>query len=145
LVRPWHEQTAFTPARLRSTPSDHDHRSRGRSAEYGDILLVELAPGPVETRGLDSLRGQNLPSPTPNVAGKTPAELEDTFLDLELITDDLWHFPVAGGTGLSLSSDTSAEGNFAGLSSDGTWILALQCTTCANPAPPFLTVLKVCE
>jgi len=32
------------------------------------ILPVELAPGPVEPRELDSLRGQNLPSPTLPVA-----------------------------------------------------------------------------
>ena len=30
---------------------------------------------------------------------------------------------------------------FTGFTGEGTWILALRCSTCSNPAPPFATVL----
>ena len=32
-----------------------------------------------------------------------------------------------------------------GFTADGTWILGLTCSTCANPAPLFLTVLEPSE
>lgn len=76
---------------------------------------------------------------------QTAAELEQSFLDLELISDEIWHFPFTSGNSLTLSSATSEEGDFPGFSSDGTWVVAMQCTTCANPAPPFLTIVEVCE
>ena len=75
----------------------------------------------------------------------TAGDLEGEFLDLELITDEQWHWSFSGGTSQLLSAATSEEGDFPGIDDTGTWVIALRCTTCANPAPPFLTVLTACE
>ncbi len=79
---------------------------------------------------------------------QTPAELESLFLDLNLIAVESWSSEVPDGTSLALSSLTSdgtATGTpFPGISGEGTWILALQCGSCRNPAPWYLTVLLPC-
>lgn len=70
------------------------------------------------------------------------ADLEAGFLDLEQQHDGLWSQPVADTTAASLDALVDAEGAaFPGLDTDATWILALRCGRCANPAPPVLTVL----
>jgi len=66
------------------------------------------------------------------------SDLEANFLDLELLADELWTLPVANVTQANLS-DIS---DFTGFTADGTWILALRCTSCANPAPLFLTIVQ---
>lgn len=68
---------------------------------------------------------------------ESPAELEADFLDLELLAEETWSYPVAGGT----SADLGAAG-FPGFDGDGTWALALTCGTCPNPAPLFLTLVE---
>lgn len=72
------------------------------------------------------------------------ATLEAHFLDLELLAAELYTMPHPGGrtadlSGLSRVDDGSP---FPGFDADGTWLLALRCRTCANPAPLFLTVLE---
>mgnify|MGYP005741916403 CR=1 FL=1 len=47
----------------------------------------------------------------------------------------------SGTTGFDLATLSG----FTGFSGDGIWILALTCSTCANPAPLFLTVLEPTE
>jgi hypothetical protein len=68
-----------------------------------------------------------------------PDELAEQFLDLELIAEDLYQVPLEGQT----SYDTTEIEGFEGFTKDGTWVLALRCSTCTNPAPPFLTILDV--
>lgn len=68
------------------------------------------------------------------------AELEEQFLDIELIANELWSMEFEGS-----SADLSELQGFSGVDTDHTWILALRCSTCANPAPPVLTVLEGCE
>ncbi|MFN7143462.1 MAG: hypothetical protein ACK4YP_06795 [Myxococcota bacterium] len=63
--------------------------------------------------------------------------LEASFLDLELLAEETWSYPVAGGTSADLGA--LAAGGFPGFHGDGTWALALTCSTCPNPAPLFLT------
>ena len=75
----------------------------------------------------------------------TPADLEANFLDLELIADTQYDLVLEGQTEADLTTLSSDGGAFSGITADGTWILALRCDTCANPAPPFLTTLTVCE
>ncbi len=70
------------------------------------------------------------------------AELEASFLDLELVADELWNFHLPGGTSVDLSTLDSDEGAFPGFQGEGSWILALRCSTCSNPAPLFLTVVE---
>ncbi|MCP4810359.1 MAG: hypothetical protein GY884_33900 [Proteobacteria bacterium] len=71
--------------------------------------------------------------------GLTPADLEGQFLDLELVATELWNMEIDAGTSASLNG---LEGFQGFTRTDGTWILALRCSTCPNPAPLFLTVLE---
>ena len=77
--------------------------------------------------------------------GTTPAELQDQILDLEIIASEIWTFDLPGGSDADLAALTADSGTFDGVSADGTWVLALRCSTCANPTPPFLSVLQACE
>jgi hypothetical protein len=72
------------------------------------------------------------------------AEIEASFLDIELLASDLYTLQLDGGTTASLSGLVTAEGKvFEGFDTSSTWLLALRCTRCTNPAPIFLTVLQV--
>ncbi|MBL6975201.1 MAG: hypothetical protein ISR64_05660 [Deltaproteobacteria bacterium] len=75
----------------------------------------------------------------------TPTDLEKQFLDVELLADEVWTADVASGTTLELIALSGATGPFPGIDDEGTWLLTLRCTTCANPVPPFLTLLKYCQ
>jgi len=73
-------------------------------------------------------------------------ELESRFLELETLADDLWEAEIPAGTSVMLSELMNADGDaFEGIDGEGTWIFALQCGGCANPAPWYLTVLSTCE
>lgn len=75
---------------------------------------------------------------------QTLPELEEQFLDLELIADEFYTTQLDGGTDADLSGLVNAEGEaFAGFTTDGTWLLALRCLQCTNPAPIFLTIVDV--
>ncbi|MDG1480058.1 MAG: hypothetical protein P8R54_10740 [Myxococcota bacterium] len=74
-------------------------------------------------------------------AGASTQDLQEQFLDLELIADKTWSTTLSGTTGFDLAELS----DFTGFTADGTWILGLTCSTCANPAPLFLTVLEPSE
>ena len=77
--------------------------------------------------------------------GLTAADLEGQFLDLELIAGQTWTADHKSGTSADLSLATSTEDGsaFPGFTeTDGTWVFALRCQTCPNPAPLLLTVLE---
>lgn len=77
---------------------------------------------------------------------QTPEQLEGEFLDLELIADEMYRGAVAAGSTQALTGLAKEDGTpFAGISNDGTWILALMCSSCANPAPWYLTLLTPCQ
>lgn len=72
------------------------------------------------------------------------ADLEARFLDLEALADGLWTVTLDGGSAADLADLADADGApFPGFDAgaDATWILALRCSLCANPAPVFLTVI----
>ena len=93
---------------------------RGNDIEFGD--LDQLMIGHYEDLG--------------------PADLEQQFLDIELIAEDIWLLDLTGGTTANLSAATNDSGAFPGVGTSGTWILALRCMTCANPAPPYLALIE---
>jgi hypothetical protein len=83
--------------------------------------------------------------------GKTPAELADQILDIEMIATDIWEIrDFAGGRRADLSAARHREANgtqgdyFEGFGGrpEGTWLVGLMCSLCQNPAPMVLTVLK---
>lgn len=69
-------------------------------------------------------------------------DLAADFLDIESLADGLWTEEVPGGTAVALDDLVDGSGAaFTDFSAEGTWILALRCSLCANPAPKFLTLL----
>lgn len=78
---------------------------------------------------------------------KTPAEMEAEFLDLEEpgYADALYRGEVTTGTSFSLADLATEAGQpFTGIDDSHTWILALFCGRCANPAPWYLSILTTC-
>ena len=77
---------------------------------------------------------------------QTPTELESKFLDIELIATDLYRAVISTGTSVDFSTlKTDAGKAFSGIDATGTWVVALQCGSCRNPAPWYLSVLKPCN
>jgi hypothetical protein len=72
-------------------------------------------------------------------------DIEEQFLDIELISDDLWSIDLVGQSSANLGSASSDTGSFPGLDGTSTYILALRCSRCANPAPLYLAPLSLCE
>ena len=76
---------------------------------------------------------------------ETITELENQFLDLELIAEEMWRGDITSGTTASFSTLTDSDGRpFPGVSADGTWIVALVCGSCLSPAPEYLHVFAPC-
>ena len=75
---------------------------------------------------------------------ESAAELStDKFLSLDRIATELYRADIDSGTTLNFSDLKDADGNkFNGITEDGTWIIGLQCGTCRNPSPLFVTILK---
>ena len=84
-------------------------------------------------------------------AGKTVADLEAGFLDLDQPTEaeggasKSWELHVSKGQTANLAAATgrNGEGAFTDFSADGdgTWLMGLFCSTCQNPAPVIVTIL----
>ncbi len=74
------------------------------------------------------------------------SELEADFLDIESLADEMYLQDISGLPGFELYDLVSEDGSpFGGFTPDGTWLIALRCTTCINPAPPFLGVFEYQE
>ncbi len=77
---------------------------------------------------------------------QTPTELESKFLDLELIATKLYRGVNSSGTKVDFSTlKTDSGESFPGIDDTGTWLVALQCGGCRNPAPLYLSILKPCS
>lgn len=74
---------------------------------------------------------------------QTPAQLESQFLDLQTIATDLYKAEIPYGSVLDFTKLMDDAGHsFPGVDSNGTWLVALICTNCRNPAPYYLTILE---
>lgn len=77
--------------------------------------------------------------------GLSVADLEEQIFDLEYAYTNLWEVDVPTGKSADLADmkERDSGDSFAGFETDeeGTWLLALTCSTCSNPAPVLLTVL----
>ncbi len=74
--------------------------------------------------------------------GMSVADVEGSFLDLEIVASELYEMELFNTFEADLAETSGAGGAFTGFeSTDGTWVLALMCTTCSNPAPLFATVI----
>lgn len=69
--------------------------------------------------------------------------LERRFPELDSLAVSRFVAPVQDAVSVELSALVDAEGRaFSGVSPHHTWLLALTCSTCENPAPPFLAVVQ---
>jgi hypothetical protein len=78
--------------------------------------------------------------------GTTVADLEAQIFDLEIIATEMWEVELeeaAFTADLAQAKSRTSGAAFAGFDrSDGTWAVALMCSTCQNPAPLVLSVLE---
>lgn len=104
----------------------------------------------IQTNALGNSFGNSPGSPTTSITSaivghytQSLSQLEGQFLDLQTIAQDLYTTDIMYGNTLDFTMLKDSSGNsFSGITSDGTWLVALQCGTCQNPAPWYLTVLK---
>ena len=68
-------------------------------------------------------------------------ELENDFFDLDREYQEFWSMSL-DNEGVA---DLSGLEGFGGFDNNSTWLLALQCSTCLNPAPRFITQVVVPE
>jgi len=74
---------------------------------------------------------------------QTPAQLESQFLDLQTIATDLYKADIPSGTVLDFTTLVDQNNkSFPGVDATGTWLVALICSGCRNPAPYYLTILE---
>jgi hypothetical protein len=79
---------------------------------------------------------------------KSESELKQksSILRIDDMADAIYVGDVASGSKLNLSTLKDSSGNsFKGIDSEHTWLLALINTDSKNPAPWYLTFLKVCK
>ena len=74
-----------------------------------------------------------------------PAALQADALSWKQTAADLWENEVVmGEQSATLDGDLSAAGTpFEGITTEGTWLFGLECTSCFTPMPKFLTILAV--
>jgi hypothetical protein len=71
------------------------------------------------------------------------SQLESQFLNIQTIATDLYSADIPPGTTLDFATLQDSAGNaFPGVDANGTWLVALLCGGCRNPAPYYLTILK---
>lgn len=69
--------------------------------------------------------------------------LEDGFLSLDERADAVFRYDVYAVTEIDLGITDPLDGAFDGFTTEGTWLLGLVCTRCANPVPLVLTAVDV--
>ena len=71
------------------------------------------------------------------------ADLEGAFFDILTLADPAWEADVEGVGSLDLTTLEAADGTaWTSFDEEGTWLVALRCSTCTNPAPLFLGVVR---
>jgi hypothetical protein len=76
--------------------------------------------------------------------GKQPADIQADFLNVEKNATSLYTYAVpAGQKYIDLMSTPTSGGAFPGFAStDGTWAVAVLCTSCQVPAPVVFSILQ---
>jgi len=79
-------------------------------------------------------------------ANLTVADLQARIFDIELIATNLYDIKLPGGrtADLATATDRKTGETFPGFArtETGTWMLALTCSKCQNPAPVLLTIIE---
>jgi hypothetical protein len=85
----------------------------------------------------------------PESSGALEAKMIDlvniTATGVQLQAPELYEKQIEIGTSVDLSTlQTSGSKAFAGIDDTGTWMVALMCGMCRNPAPWYVSILKTC-
>ena len=108
--------------------------SAGRTRVDWSALTVDPSGQPIDLPDIDTLTVARYDEPL--------ADLELDFLHVDALAEQMWSHDVEGWGDWYLDELEDADGAaFDGFNEDGTWLLALRCSTCLNPAPPFLGVI----
>lgn len=77
--------------------------------------------------------------------GWTAEDLARNYLDAEQGAEVIYRTIISGSTRLDDLEDlrTDEGVHFEGFTDDATWMIALRCSTCTTPAPPFAAVVEV--
>jgi hypothetical protein len=77
---------------------------------------------------------------------QSPSELETLILGPEPVAKNTWSVEIDNETRVSLAAFKDARGRyFNGIDTTQTWLLGLDCDSCVNPAPPYVTILEACS
>jgi hypothetical protein len=129
-------QLTYTANLHNLTPTGVPAGEKSLTLEYGNLSKNALGNEWVASNITKALIGHYT---------QTPSELEEKFLDLELIATKLYRGEIKDGTKAILSNlKTDSGESFPGIDNTGTWVVALQCGGCRNPAPWYLSILKTC-
>lgn len=136
------------------TPTETSTNREVTVGEGCDLLdfsanLTSLTPLKVSVDGQTTLDWSDLAPPKISrvmlgfYENMTPADLEARVLDLMLIATKKWELAVEASGSVDLSELVDADGvAFSGFEGTGSWVFALLCEKCQNPAPPFVSLLK---
>ena len=121
-------------------------------ADLGSMIPVKV---PANTNGIaidwreltkDGLGNETDPSKIDEMFvgyyDRSIEELQDDFFNLDREYQGFWSMDL-GTSGTANLADLQGESAFVGFDSSGTWLMALQCSTCLNPAPRFITQVIV--
>ena len=99
--------------------------------------------GQMKTNALGaSFYATNITSAIVGHYDQTPDQLEANFGDLRTVATHLYSASIVSGVILDFTTLADSAGSpFPGIDSTGTWLVALICGNCRNPAPWYLTIL----
>lgn len=108
--------------------------SNGRTRVDWSALTLGPSGQPIDLPDIDTL--------TLARYDEAPSDLEADFLHVDALAEEMWSHDVEGWGDWYLDELEDADGAaFDGFAHHGTWLIALRCSTCLNPAPPFLGVI----
>lgn len=96
-------------------------------------VTVDGLGNPLNTAAIDSLFLGRYDAPRQELASKV--------FDLEATAAESWEMPLEGGHQAELAR-LEGETPFNGIQPGSTWLLALRCSSCINPAPRLVTFLE---
>jgi hypothetical protein len=110
-------------------------------------LVIDWSDMTLNALGNEFLPNQITEVAVAHFATASVAELEQNFVNLEESADGWWEGKVEIGTSIELSTlKDRSQASFPGIDAQGTWLVALFCTSiCSNPAPWSLTLLTACD
>lgn len=122
------------------------HSADPLPVKVGETPRIDWSSVTTDVNGApyDPLLGNRL------LLGKIPVEtleeVEESFLRLDEMASELYYLDVYGKTVGDLSKAKTRGGQvFQGFTTDGIWLVGVECLSCTSPAPLLLAVAEVSE